>query len=136
MEESAFTKMTRASEYALRFIGWKYVWGGNDAHDNGLDCSGLILECLRSVGLWGQSDTSAHGIFTTLAHKGTIPEHAQKGDLLFFGESRTKINHVTLAINEWQMIEAGGGSESLKRGMVRIRPITWRKDLVAILRLT
>ena len=133
MEKSSL--MSQAAEYASNFIGWKYIWGGNDAHDNGFDCSGLVLECLRSVGLWGSSDTSAQGIFTSFAAKGSIKETAQKGDFLFFGESRMKITHVAFALNDWQMIEAGGGDSTIKRGMVRIRPIEWRKDCVAILRL-
>jgi hypothetical protein len=41
-----------------------------------------------------------------------------------------------MAINDFQMIEAGGeGRVSTSRGMVRVRPIANRRDLVAIINL-
>lgn len=123
------------ADYASNFIGWKYIWGGNDAHAGGMDCSGLVLECLRSVGLWGNSDTTAQGILSDLTPKSSVQAIAQKGDILFFGQGATSISHVAIALNEWQMIEAGGGDSSSKRGMIRVRPIKWRKDCVAILRI-
>ena len=124
-------------DYAKAFIGLKYVWGGNDAHDGGFDCSGLILEILRSVGLWGSSDTSAKGLFTSLIDQGwQLVDQAdlQAGDILFYGKTRQTIDHVSMAINDWQIIEAGGGSETIKRGMTRVRTLTWRKDCCAIIR--
>jgi len=128
-------KLQAAVDYAKSFIGWKYVWGGEGAYSGGFDCSGLVLECLRSVGMWGSADSSAGGVFTHYASNGSIVDNPSKGCLLFFGESRTKITHVALALNDWQMIEAGGGDQSNTKGMVRIRPIGWRKDLVATLHL-
>lgn len=127
-------KMWAATDYAKRFIGMKYIWGGNDAHDGGLDCSGFVLEVLRSVGLWGKEDASAQQIFNTLANSCTIPDSPQKGDLAFFGASRMKITHVALMDNEWQVIEFGGGGRDSKSGMGRVRPLEARNDLVAILR--
>ena len=34
---------------ALSYRGTPYVWGGDDP--SGFDCSGFVLECLKSVGL-------------------------------------------------------------------------------------
>lgn len=128
-------KCKLAVDYGYSFIGWKYIWGGEGAHSGGFDCSGFVLECLRSVGLWGASDASASGIFTSLVGKSSIVDAARKGDLLFFGESRQKITHIAWALNDWQMLEFGGGGSDSKSGMGRIRPIAWRKDLCAIMRL-
>jgi cell wall-associated NlpC family hydrolase len=131
---SNILKMWSAIEYGKSFIGQKYVWGANDTSGGGFDCSGLFQELAKSVGLWPHGDCSAQQIFTTLIQSTTIHGDAQKGDALFFGESRMKITHVAIAINDWQMLEAGGGGQNTKTGMVRIRPISNRKDLVAILR--
>lgn len=129
-------KMKNAAEYAKNFIGIRYWWGGNDTSAGGLDCSGLVLECLRSVGLWGKEDASAQSIFTSLCSRALAVETIQAGDLLFFGQTRQKITHIAIAISETSMIEAGGGDQKNSSGMVRMRPITWRADMVCVLRVS
>lgn len=118
--------------YLERFIGTPYKLGGNVTQDGGLDCSGLVLEGLRSVGKWGKGDDTAKGIFNSLVRQSNMKDAPHPGDLLFFGESRANISHIAVCYTEFQMIEAGGTD---KDGMVRIRPIAWRKDLVAILHI-
>ncbi len=126
------------SEYGMNFIGMKYIWGGEGPHQEGFDCSGLVLECLRASGDWGKQDSTAVGIFHTLLNKWEFLDPStpsiDKDSLLFFGPSRTQINHVAFSIGNGFMLEAGGGDSKSNSGMVRIRPIGWRKDLVAILR--
>jgi len=119
-------------EYLKHFIGTPYKLGGNVTQDGGLDCSALCLEGLRSEGLWNKTDATAQQIFNALVSKNKIVEKAEQNCLLFFGESRMKITHVAVCLNSLQMIEAGGTD---KDGMVRIRPLSWRKDLVAILKV-
>jgi cell wall-associated NlpC family hydrolase len=127
-------------DYAKCFIGMKYIWGGDDASDGGFDCSGLVLECLRSVGLWDLSDTTAQGIYNTLKHKYSAKskEHRatlEVGDILFFGPTIDSINHTAIFSGFGQMIEAGGGNATNKKGMVRKRLLTHRKDFIAFIKL-
>ena len=123
--------MSPLQNYAWQFIGIPYVWGGNDTAAGGMDCSGFALELLRFAGIWShrQGDASAQDIYNYLL---TSPHKRGQGKLLFFGQSTSTITHVAL---EWadpsQMIEAGGGGPTGKKGMIRIRPKSWRKDLVA-----
>lgn len=124
--------------YLWTFVGvTPYKLGGNVIQDGGLDCSALALEGLRSIGKWGKSDARAQDIFNSHAHLGILLKptdtKAQKGDLLFWGESTSAITHISIGLNSYQMIEAGGDD---KTGMVRVRPFAWRKDLVAIVRLS
>jgi peptidoglycan DL-endopeptidase CwlO len=121
--------------YAFNFIGTPYVWGGNDTSSGGMDCSGFVLECLRAKGLWGMSDTNAQGIYTGLMKAFKPSDSPQTGDLLFFGKSSTEITHVAIAVSPTHMIEAGGGSSTIKQGMIRLRPISWRRDHVKTLNL-
>ena len=116
----------------MMYIGTPYKLGGNVTQDGGLDCSGLVLEGLRSIGKWGLSDDTAQGIFNKFNKQTNLRVKPQSGDLLFFGESGSKITHVAVCLNEFQMIEAGGTD---KTGMVRIRPLSWRKDLIGILNI-
>ena len=123
--------------YMWTFIGsTPYKLGANVIQDGGLDCSAYMLEGLRSIGKWGKTDARAIDIYNASPRLGKIIPIGSKflrGDILFYGSSVSDITHVNCVWNETQIIEAGGND---KDGMVRVRPITWRKDLVAILRLS
>jgi cell wall-associated NlpC family hydrolase len=119
--------------YLLMFVGQPYEWGGDGRKGKGFDCSGLILEGLMSVGAIDGRDRTAQMIYdhfkkTAGATSATLP-----GTLVFFGKNRESITHVGAAINEFQFIEAGGGDSKNISGMVRMRPLSFRSDLVASL---
>jgi len=122
--------------YAMSMLGTPYLYGGN-SRLKGLDCSGFVNECLRSVGIIENKDYSAQMLYSELSTKDGYRSVLKRGSLLFFGPSRHKITHVGLALNSDLMIESGGGDRNTtkffdavnRNAMVRIRPI--RKDLVA-----
>jgi cell wall-associated NlpC family hydrolase len=126
--------------YLMSFIGLPYFYGGNNPL-TGFDCSGLVCEGLRAHGLL-YADMTAQGLYDFFISKGKRSQLAMDS-LLFFGESRSKITHVSIALNEHTMIEAGGGNETTTtlsaakaaNAFVRVRPITYRKDLVAVLKI-
>lgn len=132
------------SEYAQKFIGRPYVWAGDGSGKcgGGFDCSGLVLECLTACGLYDGNDTTAQGLYKALCSNGwmEVPRRLETdGDVLFFGKDTAHITHVAIAIGGGLMVEAGGGGSKCKTaatstGMVRVRPIASRKDLVAALR--
>lgn len=121
---------------AFRWVGTPYVWGGDDP--SGIDCSGLVQECLKSIGKNPPGgDKTADGIYRALCKHRCIGL-ADKGSLLFFG-TQDRITHVAIAIDKTFMIEAGGGGSKTKsekaawahNAWVRVRPISSRLDLVA-----
>lgn len=122
--------------YLVSFIGSRYQWGGEGPYNIGFDCSGLVLEGLRSIGKWGMNDASSQAIYDTFKKQPgtTTPARPDKGDIVYFGRSTTAITHIGIMINNYQYVEAGGGdSKTVDKGMVRIRPVrSWRKDLVDI----
>jgi cell wall-associated NlpC family hydrolase len=125
-------------EYAKTLIGSRYQWGAEGPYNVGFDCSGFVLECLRSVGWWGMTDASSQAIYETFKQKPLTTEEPRpdKGDLVFFGKDVKHITHIGIAINNYQYIEAGGGdSKTVDKGMIRIRPMSWRKDRVAALNI-
>lgn len=133
------------SEYALKFVGRPYIWGGDGSGKcgGGFDCSGLVLECLWALGILQQGDLTAQGIYDILYRQlgwyNSGKDKEKTDDILFFGKDLKHITHVAICIGNGLMVEAGGGGSKCRTpatstGMVRVRPISWRKDLVAVLR--
>ena len=133
------------SEYALKFVGRPYIYGGDGSVKSygGFDCSGLVMECLWAFGRLPKKDLTAQGIHAALLDAGweDVPPRADMtmaGDILFFGKDARHITHTAICCQHGLMVEAGGGSSRCKdvkssTGMVRVRPISSRNDLVAVL---
>jgi len=119
-----------------------YLWGG-ESHLIGLDCSAWVKRLLIMNGALPNKcpDYNAQGLYDLFSKKSSGISPIKCGSLIFFGESVTKITHVAMAIDSWQLTEsAGGGSECIttdiskqKGAGVRIMPINYRNDRVAIL---
>jgi len=131
-------KMDRI-EYAKQFIGTPYKWGGNSPLE-GLDCSALICEVLRAENVIGaREDLNSQMLFDRFYMTNNLSKNPSEGDLLFFGKDKDSITHVALALNDFQMIESGGGNSTTttleaavkRNAMVRVRPISDRSDFVA-----
>lgn len=124
-----------ALDYALRFLGVPYLWGGSDP-DAGFDCSGLVSEALMAVGILRER-LDAQAIYEALRDEGIATP--SRGAVLFFGTSVASISHVALALSDKIMVEAAGGCHTTTDreladkalAFVKIRPICSRKDLIA-----
>jgi len=127
-----------ASIIALHFVGMPYIWGGDDAVA-GFDCSGFVIEILKSVGILPRSgDWTAEGLYELFQDREISNHHAIKEGCLVFFAKGNKINHVEYVWKKGLTIGAsGGGSRTLTRidaikqnAYVKIRPL--RKDIYAI----
>jgi cell wall-associated NlpC family hydrolase len=96
---------------AFQYIGVPYKWGGATPM-GGIDCSGLVQVLLRGAGMDPPGDQTAQALYDFLEKDGKINCYAA-GSVAFFGESITKIIHVGFCVNEFQMIEAGGGGSQI-----------------------
>jgi peptidoglycan DL-endopeptidase CwlO len=123
----------------LSFLNIPYVWGGKNPL-TGLDCSGLVEQILRQLGIDPPGNQNSQAFYTHFSTKG-VGSILDFGALCFYGPSVSTINHIAFMINENQVIEAGGGGSATKTvedakligAFVRVRPFDHRKDLVAII---
>ena len=128
------TMYDKIVDIAKLYIGFPYLWGGQSPL-NGFDCSGLVVEVLKSVGLISDTaDFTAQQFYYIFKHVNA----PSKGYLVCYGSSPSNVTHIGICIDEELMIEsAPGGSkvDSIKSAIktdsrVRIRPIMRRIDIV------
>ena len=95
------SKRQQVVDYALSFVGGRYVWGGTDPH-TGADCSGFTGYILRNAGGVAISRSSAEqaGEGRTVS-----AENMQPGDLLFYSKGGG-VNHVAMYIGNGQVVHA------------------------------
>ena len=120
-------------EIAKMYIGRPYRWGGDDAMA-GFDCSGLVVECLRSVGMLGpKEDLTAHDIFRR--YETSFSANPLPGCLVvYFRNGRAY--HIGIHWQNRLYVTADGGSsktltpeDAIKQNaFIKIRPVDSRPD--------
>jgi peptidoglycan DL-endopeptidase CwlO len=125
--------------YALGMVGKPYGWAAEGP--NQFDCSGLVQELLRSVGMDPPGDQTAQTLYNHFEQKGIWNKYCA-GSLVFYGKTNATITHVAMMIDSYRVIEAGGGGSHTKtvedaerdHAFVRVRLLKYRPDLVAVIR--
>ncbi len=125
--------------YAMQFVGKPYGWGQEGPAQ--FDCSGLVQEILRSVGMDPVGDQTAQTLYDHFEKKGTWESYGA-GSLAFYGKSHNQITHVAMMLDKYRVIEAGGGgSKTLTqedaardKAYVRVRLLKYRPDLIAVIK--
>lgn len=105
--------------YALQFVGCRYVYGGTDPH-TGVDCSGFARYVMQNAAGIYLERTSA-----SQACQGTTvgADQIQPGDLVFYGKGG-RVNHVAIYIGNGQVVHA-----STEKTGVKISNWTYRSPL-------
>ena len=94
--------------YALQFVGTRYVWGGNSL-TKGVDCSGFTKQIYKKFGI-----TLPRTSYTQpKVGKKIKASQAQPGDLFFYGDS-SGINHVAIYIGNGKIVHASNPSDGVK----------------------
>lgn len=96
-------------EYALQFVGGRYVYGGSDPN-TGVDCSGFtryVMANSASISLPHSSGAQAS------QGQEVSQDQMQPGDLLFYS-SGSRINHVAMYIGDGQIVHASTEKTGIK----------------------
>ncbi len=109
---------------ALKYLGVKYVWGGDDP--SGFDCSGLTMYVYKKV--TGKNLThfarTQYSEGTKIAKSALMP-----GDLVFFGETVEGIHHVGIYMGNDKFIHAPHTGD-----VVKISTLSSRSDYIGACR--
>lgn len=125
-----------ATKVAWSYINTPYRWGGDDPIE-GVDCSGLCIEILKSVDrLPRKGDWTAHGLWERFKSKRT--QNPVEGCLVFWWNSAgDRIVHVEYCLDDTHSVGAsGGGSATLdeqdaasQNAFVKVRPFRTRSRI-------
>lgn len=97
--------------FALKFVGNRYVWGGNSL-EHGVDCSGFtqqIYKRMLGITIPRTSYTQPNG----KGAKKISASQAKPGDLFFYGDSKG-INHVAIYIGNGKIVHAANSRDGIK----------------------
>lgn len=98
-----------AARTAERFVGIPYRWGGENVVD-GMDCSGFVRAvynlCGTSIPRTSREQYKAGDAVTK--------DDLQDGDLVFFGSSEDKINHVGIYVGSGKFVHAPRRGEDIR----------------------
>ena len=107
-EESASLR-SRIVNYAMKFLGSPYVWGGTSL-TKGADCSGFTMSVMKNFGI----SLPHYSGSQAKSGKRIKSSEMRPGDLVFYGNSRGKINHVAMYIGNGQVINAASRRSGIK----------------------
>ena len=98
-----------AARTAERFVGIPYRWGGDTVVD-GMDCSGFVRAVYNLCGVNIPRTSREQYRVGDRVDKGDLKD----GDLVFFGESEEKINHVGIYVGSGRFVHAPRRGDDIK----------------------
>lgn len=123
LAEGVTSNGQKIANYALKFVGNPYVWGGNSL-TNGADCSGFVQAVYKHFDLdiprTSRSQCAFSGGKTVASLNDAAP-----GDLLFYTDGRGVVEHVAMYIGNGQIVHASN-SKPYPAGGIKISNAAYR----------
>ena len=106
--DSASSTGSSLVQYALQFVGNRYVWGGTSL-TNGVDCSGFTMQVYAHYGISLPHHAASQPGYGTRVSS----SEAKSGDLFFYSNGGG-INHVAIYIGNGQVVHASNPRTGIK----------------------
>jgi hypothetical protein len=107
-ESSSDSTRTSLVNYAKKFVGNPYKWGGTSL-TKGADCSGFTLAVYAKYGVTLPHSSSSQPSYGKKVKLSNI----QPGDLIFYGSGKS-INHVGIYIGGGKIVHAANARSGIK----------------------
>lgn len=129
--ESVFNAATSINRqqivnYALSFVGGRYVWGGDDPH-TGADCSGFVKYVYEHFGYTGLPRVSYEQCY---AGTRIDAKDAKPGDLLFYARDGV-VYHVLMYIGNGKAVNAQSTATGIVVSDVNYNKVCWGVRLIS-----
>ena len=105
---SVSSKRAQIANYAVQFVGNRYVYGGTSL-TNGTDCSGFTMSVMAKFGVSLPHNSGSQAG----SRKSITSSQMRPGDLVFYSGSGG-INHVALYIGNGQVCHASNAKSGIK----------------------
>ena len=105
---SVSSKRAQIANYAVQFVGNRYVYGGTSL-TNGTDCSGFMMSVMAKFGVSLPHNSGSQAG----SGKSITSSQMRPGDLVFYSGSGG-INHVALYIGNGQVCHASNAKSGIK----------------------
>ncbi len=105
--------------YALKFVGNRYVWGG-ESLTKGADCSGFVQAIYADFGyrIPRVSRDQAASAGKKISESELLP-----GDLIFYANSRGVVNHVAMYIGNGMIVHAANSRQGIITSSYKYRDV-------------
>jgi cell wall-associated NlpC family hydrolase len=103
-----------AAEYAKKFLGTPYLWGGNADSTRGYDCAGFVQKVMQDI---SGTPFAGPGALEAQYDSGGHPSKSEliPGDLVFFqGTYKQGLSHVGIYLGKNQFIHAPKENDVVK----------------------
>jgi len=112
---------TQAVNKALVVLNLPYVWGG-DSLKTGVDCSGLVQQVYKQLGISTPRQARAQAAEGAVGHRVSSVSQLQPGDLVAFQwaggyAGPNTVSHIAIYAGNNEIIEAYGGSHGRRRAL-------------------
>jgi len=97
------------ANYAQKFVGNRYVWGGTSL-TKGADCSGFVYTIYKQFGY--NIPRVSRDQVKSAGRKVDISER-QPGDLIFYRDNKGVVNHVALYIGDDKIVHAASSKQGI-----------------------
>lgn len=116
---SADKRRQEVVNYALKFVGNPYVWGG-ESLTRGADCSGFVQTIYRD---FGYSIPRVSRDQAQRAGKKVSESDLKPGDLIFFANNSGTVNHVAMYIGNGKIVHAATTRQGIITSSYKYRKI-------------
>lgn len=105
-------------DYALKFVGNPYVWGG-ESLTHGADCSGFVQSIYADFGYNIPRVSRDQANFGRKVSESDL----KPGDLIFYSNSHGMVNHVAMYIGNGMIVQAANSRQGIITSSYKYREI-------------